>query len=572
MKHPNPVDPAFEDQAQPPEETSFGDILTQFEQQHTEHPDAPGQSLEGTVVAVRDDLVFVDIGRKTEGTVAVASFRDEAGKLSIEPGHKILVNVAGRNEDGTYRLSTIRVERPKDWSGLQEAFAEGRTIGGVVQEIIKGGLRVNIGERAFMPASRSGARDVADMEKLVGQEIRCKITKLDIEKEDIVVDRRVVLEGEEKERREKAFQAISEGQVISGTVKTLMDFGAFIDLGGVDGLLHVADMSWSRVNKPSDVLKVGDQMDVKVLKINAETRKISLGAKQLQSDPWTLASQQFNVGDRVRGSVARLAEFGAFVNLAPGVDGLVHVSEMSWSKKIRKPSDLVSVGDQVEVVILGVNPTEKRISLGLKQALGDPWEDAQQRYPVGSIVEAAVTNLANFGAFVDLGEGIEGMIHVGDITREKRIDHPKDLIKTGQMVRAQVLEFDKERRRIRLGMKQLEPTTADLWIAEHQPGETITGRVLEVKSDRLKVEVGEGVFGTCRLAGNEAGPEGKGSEASGGKSGVDISAMTAMLKARWKSGTDFKAEEQVARVGQVRQFRLASLDPESKRITLELIN
>ncbi len=571
MKHPNPVDPSFEDQVPTSEDTNFGDILSQFEQEHTEHSETPGQPVEGTVVAVRDDLVFVDIGRKTEGVVPVDSLKDEQGNVTVQTGDKMLVNITGRTEDGNYRLSTVRVERPKDWSGLQEAFAEGRIIGGTVQEVIKGGLRVDIGARAFMPASRSGARDVADMEKLVGTEIRCKITKLDVEKEDIVVDRRVVLEAEEKERREQAFSAIHEGQVLEGTVKTLMDFGAFIDLGGVDGLLHVADMSWTRVNKPADVLKVGDRLDVKVLKVNPETRKISLGHKQLQPDPWSVAAETFHVGDKVRGTVARLADFGAFVNLAPGVDGLVHVSEMSWSKKVRKPSDVVSVGDQVEVVILGVNPGDKRISLGLKQALGDPWEDAQKKYPVGSIVEAPITNMANFGAFVDLGDGIEGMIHVGDITREKRIDHPKDVLKAGQTVRAQVLEFDKERRRIRLGMKQLEPTSSDLWIAEHQVGEQITARVIEVKGDRMKVEVAEGVYATCKTGSNEpgaAGEQGKGG--SGGGAKVDISAMTEMLRSRWKSGPDYEAEKAVARSGQIRQFRVAALDPQARRITLEL--
>ena len=569
MKHPNPVDSAFEDQDQAPqpEDTSFGDILSQFEQEQHE-PDAPGKPIEGTVVAVQEELVFVDIGRKTEGVVPVAKLRDEAGNIGVQVGDKMLVNVTGRNAEGNYELSTIRVERPKDWSGLQAAFAEGRVVGGTVQEVIKGGLKVDIGARAFMPASRSGARDVAEMEKLVGQEIRCKITKLDVEKEDVVVDRRAVLEQEDRERREAAFGAINEGQVLDGTVKTLMDFGAFVDLGGVDGLLHVADMSWSRVNKPADVLKVGDAVQVKVLKVNPETHKISLGMKQLQPDPWTVAAEQFKVGDRVRGTVARIADFGAFVNLAPGVDGLVHVSEMSWSRKMRRPQDIVKVGDAVDVVVLGVNPGEKRISLGLKQALGDPWEEAQNKYPVGSIVEATVTNLANFGAFIDLGEGVEGMIHVGDITRERRIDHPKDVIKAGQTVRAQVLEFDKERRRIRLGMKQLEPTSLDIWISEHQVGETITARILDVKNDRAKVEVGEGVYGVCRLSAADQGGEGK---QGGGSGKADLSQLTAMLTARWKSGPDFEAEQKVVRSGQIRQFRITAMDTQAKRIELELL-
>lgn len=564
MNH-NPNDPAFEEPVQNAEDASFGDILSQFEQEQQEHTET-GQPIEGTVVAVRDDLAFVDIGRKTEGVVPADSLKDEKGEISVKAGDKLLVNVRGRNQEGYYELSTVRVERPKDWSGLEAAFAEGRVIGGVVQEVIKGGLRVDIGARAFMPASRSGARDVAEMEKLVGQEIRCRITKLDVEKEDVVVDRRVVLEEEERGRKETAFSAISEGQVLKGTVKTLMDFGAFIDIGGIDGLLHVADISWTRINKPADVLKVGDEVEIKVLKINRETRKISLGMKQLQPDPWTVAAEQFKQGDRVRGTVARIADFGAFVNLAPGVDGLVHVSEMSWSKKMRRPQDIVKQGEAVEVVVLGINPAEKRISLGLKQALGDPWEEAQKKYPVGSVVEAPVTNLANFGAFVDLGEGLEGMIHVGDITREKRIDHPKDLIKAGQVVKAQVLEFDKERRRIRLGMKQLEPTSSDIWMAEHQPGETITGRIVDVKNERAKVEVGEGVFATCKLtAGEQKG------EAKGGPERTDISAMTAMLAARWKSGPDFEAEQKSVKAGQIRQFRIVSMDPQSKRIEVEAV-
>jgi small subunit ribosomal protein S1 len=565
MKHPNPVDPAFEEQASPPEDTSFGDILSQFEQEQHEH-ETRGQALEGNVIAVQDDFVFVDIGRKTEGIVPLQSLRDESGNVTVQPGDKMLVNVTGRNAEGYYELSTIRVERPKDWSGLQEAFSEGRVIGGTVQEVVKGGLRVDIGARAFMPASRSGARDIAEMEKLVGQEIRCRITKLDVEKEDVVVDRRVVLEAEEKEKRDAAFNAIGEGQVLHGTVKTLMDFGAFIDLGGVDGLLHVADMSWSRVNKPADILDVGESVEVKVLKINRETRKISLGMKQLQPDPWSVAAEHFKVGDRVRGTVARIADFGAFVNLAPGVDGLVHVSEMSWSKKMRRPQDIVKVGDVVEVVVLGVNPAEKRISLGLKQALGDPWEEAQNKYPVGSVVEAPVTNIANFGAFVDLGEGVEGMIHVGDITRERRIEHPKDVLKAGQVVKAQVLEFDKERRRIRLGMKQLEPTSVDIWISEHQIGDSVTGRVTDVKPDRAKVELGDGVYGVCKLTSGEDEQESKGA----GSNRADISQLGAMLAARWKSGPDTEAEQKVIRAGQIRQFRLASVDPQSKRIELEM--
>lgn len=565
MKQPNPVDPAFEEQATTAEDTSFGEILTQFEQEHHEPASVtPGQQVEGTVVAVHDDVVYVAIGRKTEGVLPADKVRDASGAIQVKADDRILVSVLGYNQEGQLELSTVKVERPKDWSALESAFAEGRVIGGIVQEVVKGGLRVDVGARAFLPASRSGARDLQEMEKLIGHEVRVKITKLDTTKEDVVVDRRAVLEEEERQRKAAAFEAVQEGQVLKGVVKTLMDFGAFVDIGGVDGLLHVADISWTRINKPADVLKVGDQVEVKVLKVNPETRKISLGIKQLQPDPWTLALERFHVGDRVRGAVARVTDFGAFVTLAPGVDGLVHVSEMSWSKRVRKPSDVVKVGDSVEVVVLGVNPGEKRISLGLKQALGDPWEEAQKKYPVGSVVEAPVTNLANFGAFVDLGDGVEGMIHVGDITREKRIDHPKDVLKAGQTVRAQVLEFDRDRRRIRLGMKQLEPTSTDTFIAEHQVGETITGRVVDVKHDRMKVEVAEGVFATCRLTAEQ---QQETRETGAGK--ADLSTLTAMLAARWKSGPDLAAEAKVARAGQIRQFRIAALDAQAKRIQLE---
>jgi small subunit ribosomal protein S1 len=302
-----------------------------------------------------------------------------------------------------------------------------------------------------------------------------------------------------------------------------------------------------------------------VLKVNPDTRKISLGMKQLQPDPWSAAAAKYDPGDRVRGTVARITDFGAFINLEPGVDGLIHVSEMSWSKKQRHPRDIVSVGDAVEVVILVVNPAEKRISLGLKQALGDPWEEAKQKYPAGAVVEGPIVSITNFGAFVDLGNGIEGMVHVGDITNERRLEHPKEFLKQGQTVRAQVLEVDREKRRIRLGMKQLEPTSVDNYIAEHQPGEQVTGRVVEVKNDRAKVELGEGVFATCKLGG-EPGQEPK----SAGVERADIGALTAMLAEKWKQGGATESQKAKVKAGEIRTFRIATLDPAQKRIQLEL--
>ncbi len=561
MNNPNtPVPPPEETVAST--ETSFADLLSQFEQEH----DAPrGQAISGVVIQVSDEWVYVDIGRKMEGVLPAANFRDSSGELKIQKGDQALVMITGTNEEGLYTLSTIRVERPRDWSGLEKAFQEKRTIGGRVVEVVKGGLKVDVGVEAFMPASRSGAKDQAALEQMVGQEIQCRIIKLDTAEEDVVVDRRVVLEEEEEAARQRAFDSIEEGAVLKGVVRNVTDFGAFVDLGGVDGLLHVADISWQRIAKPSDVLKPGDEVEVKVLRVNRDTRKISLGMKQLTPEPWTLAAEKFKVGDRVRGKVVRVTEFGAFVELEPGVEGLIHVSEMSWSKKQVKASDIVKPGEMVEAVVLKMEPAEKRMALGLKQALGDPWEEAVKKYPVGAVVEAPVTSLQKFGAFVDLGNGIDGMIHIGDITREKRLNHPNEMLTAGQMVKAQVLEIDSARRRIRLGMKQLEPTSVDEYIAEHKPGEVVSGRTVEVSGNRVKVELGEGVYSWCAL------PAEGSREAGSTAAAVDLSSLTAKLAARWKGGAADSSKESV-RAGQIRSFRIVSLDPAEKKIQIELAN
>ncbi len=567
MSHPNSPDPFPDERAPQPEDSSFADLLSQFEQEH-HAPASPGEALQGTVVAVTADFVFFDIGRKMEGAIPAAELREPDGTIALKPGDTLPVSITGTNSEGYYTLSKLKVERPKDWSGLEKAFAEQTPIAGVVVEAVKGGLRVDVGARAFMPASRSGARDQYELEKLIGQEIRCKIIKLDVAAEDVVVDRRAVLQEEEAQARQARFDSLEEGQVVTGTVRSLTEFGAFLDIGGVDGLLHVTDMAWTRVGKPSEVVSVGDSLEVKILKVNRETRKIALGRKQLVPDPWTLAAGKYQPGQRVRGKVVRIADFGAFVELEPGVDGLIHVSEMSWSKKLRKPSDIVKTGELVEVVVLGVNPGERRIALGLKQALGDPWEEAARRYPVGSVVEGPVSNLAKFGAFVDLGDGIEGMIHIGDISREKRLAHPKDVLAVGQTVKAQVLEVDQEKRRIRLGMKQLEPTEVDEFIAGHQPGEVVSGRVVEARADSLRVELGDGVFATCPVA--APAEKRSGGEPAQGK--ADLSAMTAMLSARWKSGGHKGGGREGPRSGQILSFRIVNLDAGQKRIDLELVS
>ena len=543
---------------------SFGDILSQYEQSHSHRGDQGGKGLEGTVVAVTPESVLLDIGFKTEGTIPLADFIN-AGE-SIKPGDKVVVSIKGRTPDGYYELSKLKVERPKDWSSLEKAFADKAPIAGTVTAVVKGGLSVDAGVRAFMPASRSGAKDAAEMEKLIGQEIRCRIIKLDVADEDVVVDRRAVLEEEERAQKERRYSEIKDGETLRGTVRSLTDFGAFVDIGGVDALLHVADISWARVNKPADVLSVGQEIEARVLKVDPARRRISIGLKQLLPHPWDLVSDKYKAGDRVKGTVTRVAEFGAFVELEKGVEGLIHLSEMSWSKKVRKPSDVVKAGDQVDVVVLGVNQAERRISLGLKQALGDPWADAAQKYQAGSVVEGTVTSLQKFGAFVQVAEGVEGMIHVGDISAEKRINHPQDVLKVGQAVKAQVLEIEAAKRRLRLGMKQLVPTSLDEYIAEHKPGDVVTGRMTDVGSGRARVELGEGIQATCRMDGEPAEQE---TNAAEGK--ADLSSSISMLAAKWKGGeAGGKLKREPARAGQIRSFRIVKLDPAAKKIEVEL--
>ncbi len=541
---------------------SFGDLLSEYEQSHS-HKAEEGKGRDGTVIAVSSESVFVDIGFKTEGILPLTAF---AAGETVKPGDKLLVAIKGRDPEGYYELSRSKVERPKDWASLERAFAGKETIAGTVTGAIKGGLSVDVGVRAFMPASRSGARDAAEMESLVGQEIRCRIIKLDVADEDVVVDRRIVGEEEERATKQRRYSEITEGETVSGVVRSLTDYGAFIDIGGVDGLLHVAEISWARISKPADVLSLGQQIEAKVLKVDADKQRISLGMKQLQPYPWDSVAEKYKVGERVRGTVTRVAEFGAFVELEPGIEGLIHVSEMSWSKKMRKASTILTSGESVEAVILAVNVEERRISLGLKQALGDPWADVTRRFPAGSVIEGPITSITKFGAFVQLTEGVEGMIHISDITAEKRLNHPQDMLKIGQAVKAQVLEIDTERRRLRLGMKQLVPTSLEEYIAEHKTGDVVTGRMVEVSDAEARVELAEGVQGTCRLAAEEAS-QGR----APAESKVDLSSLSSMLQARWKgAASSGGTKREPARAGQVRSFRITELDAAAKKIKLEV--
>ncbi len=544
-------------------EESFADMLSQYEQSHKRGAADGSRQIEATVISVSPESVFFDIGYKTEGVLPLSTF----GEKPPKPGEKLPVSVKGRNEEGYYELSRFKVAQPTDWSSLERAFEQKSTIVGTVTAVVKGGLSVDVGVRAFMPASRSGTREAAEMEKLVGQEIRCRITKLDTTEEDVVVDRRAVLEEEARAGKESRYSELKEGDIVRGTVRSLMDYGAFVDIGGIDGLLHVSDISLSRVKNPADVLSIGQEIEARVLRIDRDKQRISLGLKQLQPEPWDNAAEKYKTGERVRGTVSRIMDFGAFVELEPGVEGLVHISEMSWVKRVQKPSDIVKPGDNVEAVILSVNPAERRIALGLKQALGDPWADIGKRFAAGSVIDGPVTSITKFGAFVQAAEGVEGMIHVSEISAEKRINHPQDVLKVGEMVRAQVLSIDSERRLMRLSMKQLVPTSLDEYIAEHKVGDVVTGRVIDTEG-QVRVELGEGIQSACKAQSAAASSSGASPESSGK---ADMSSLGAMLQARWKGAgpTSVAAKQEVLLAGQVRSFRITKLDAEGKSIEVE---
>ena len=558
-------------ESQPNDESneSFKDLLSQFEKSHSHKRPEGGGGHEGTVITVTADSVLLDIGFKTEGILPLTAFQG-AGE-SVKPGDKVLVTVKGRDPEGYYELVRGKVERPTDWASLEKSFADKTTIMGRVTGVVKGGLSVDVGVRAFMPASRTGVRDAAEMEKLVGQEIRCRITKLDATEEDVVVDRRVIAEEEERAGKQRRYSEVKEGETVQGTVRSLTDYGAFVDIGEVDGLLHVSDIAWSRVNKPSDVLSVGQEIEARVLKIDPDKRRISLGMKQLQPHPWDAVAGKYQPGERVRGSVTRLAEFGAFLELEPGIEGLIHISEMSWAKKVRKASDVVKPGEMVEAVILGVNAEERRISLGLKQALGDPWREVERNLPLGAVVEGPISRLTKFGAFVELAEGVEGMIHVSEISAEKRINHPQDVLRLGQVVKALVLAIDAEKRQLRLSMKQLVPSDLDEYLAEHKEGDVVTGRLMEVTGTRARVELGEGIQASCNLRAAKAGSSDDAAGRAGSSSAkADLSSLGSMLQARWKSGGAVdKAKPEGARAGEIRKFRITKLDAEAKKVELE---
>jgi small subunit ribosomal protein S1 len=558
---------------------SFADLLSAFDREHTHR--AATKQLEGTVVSLSADQVILDIGYKMEGVLPRAAFENNAE--SVHPGDAFPVSITGRNEEGYYELSRFRVAQPRDWSGLEHAYAEKIAVSGTVTELVKGGLSVDIGVRAFMPASRSGTRDAAELEALVGQPITCRITKLDVADENVVVDRRVVLEEQARGALNERRAALKEGDTVAGTVRTLMPYGAFVAIEpGLDGLLHISDISRARVAKPEDVLSVGEQLTLRVLKIDPGTGKISLGLKQLQPEPWETAAERYVAGQRVAGAVTRLTDFGAFIELEPGLEGLIHISEMAWDKKVRHPSDLLRQGDRVDAIVLSVKPPTAsdsgRISLGLKQTLADPWLDVERKFPVGSQIEGPVTKIMNFGAFVQIAPGTDGLVHVSEIVADRRINHPRDVLREGQRVKALVLAIDSEKRQIKLSMKQLIPTSIDEYIAEHKAGNQVSGRVVELTASGAVIELGEGIRATllAKKAGAAGAPAAEVAKTStaqstGAAAAPDLSQLSSMLKARWKGNAPApSAQPEPLAESQIRTFKIVKLIPDAKQIEVEL--
>ncbi|MGA7907046.1 MAG: 30S ribosomal protein S1 [Candidatus Sulfotelmatobacter sp.] len=455
--------------------------------------------IKGTVLKLTPTHVVVDIGAKSEGMLPIAEVMDHEGKPRFQPGDEIeVMRDKGEAEEGYINLSHQKAARIHAWDEIEKAHNEKKPIKGVIVERTKGGLTVDIlGARAFLPGSQVDLRPIRNLDGMKGQTIEVAVIKLNKKRGNIVVSRKELLEGEQAEKRSKTLDHLEEGAALTGVVKNLTEYGAFVDLGGLDGLLHITDMSWGRLTHPRDLVNVGDQIQVKVLKYDKEKQRVSLGFKQLTPDPWLDAEHRYPVGAHVSGRVISVTDYGAFVELEQGIEGLVHVSEMTWSKRMKHPSKLVNVGDQVECVVLNVNPTERRISLGMRQLAANPWDSLHDKYPVGMTVEGRVRNLTDFGAFIEIEDGIDGLVHVSNLSWTKRVKHPSEVLKKGDRVKAIVLAIEPDKRRLSLGMKQLQPDVWETFFAAHHVGDVIHGKVLRVAAFGAFVEIAEGVEGLC---------------------------------------------------------------------------
>ena len=473
---------------------------------------AEGEVIKGTVLKVSDSEVIVDVGYKSEGLIPLSEFYDENGESMVQPGDTVDVLLERTEDrDGHIVLSREKAEKMKIWDEVEKAYAERKVVIGRVIERIKGGLAVDIGVRAFLPGSQIDVRPVRNLDQMRGQELRMRVIKVNKKRGNIVLSRKVLIEEENAEKKKETLATLAEGKVMQGVVKNITDYGAFIDLGGIDGLLHVTDMSWGRAQRPSELFSVNDDVEVIVLKFDPATERVSLGYKQLHADPWTSAADRYPVGQRLQGKVVSLTDYGAFVELEPGVEGLIHVSEMSWSKRVKHPSKLLNEGDMVESMILGVDPHARRIALGLKQIESNPWQQLGEKYPVGSKITGTVRNLTEFGAFVEVEEGIDGLIHISDMSWSKRLKHPSDVIKKGDEVEAMVLNIDPENQRLSLGLKQLATDIWDDFFSTTKVGDVVEGKVVRITSFGAFVELAEGIEGLIHVS--EFEDQGRGDKA-----------------------------------------------------------
>lgn len=462
---------------------------------------AEGEVVTGRIISIDKDHVLVDIGYKSEGQIRLSEFKDERGNITAELGDKVEVMVEWwDDEEERVVLSKEKALNIKTWDAIKKSYDEDGTVKGVISNRVKGGFSVDIGVQAFLPGSQADLRPIRNLDELVGKTFEFKILKYNRKRSNIVLSRRSLLEKEREDKRSTTLTSIHEGKVVDGIVKNITDYGVFIDLGGVDGLLHITDISWGRVKHPSELFSVGDTIPVKILSFDLEKERVSLGMKQLAADPWSIASEKYAVGSKVTGVVVSLTDYGAFVELEEGVEGLIHVSEMSWTRKVRHPSKVVSVAEEIEAVVLDIKPESRRISLGMKQVVPNPWDVIAEKYPVGTTIEGKIKNITDFGLFIGIDEGIDGLVHISDISWIKRIKHPSELFKKGDMVQAIVLDIEKESERFSLGIKQLldDPWTS---VAErYQVGKEITGTITNLTDFGVFVELEEGIEGLVHVS------------------------------------------------------------------------
>jgi small subunit ribosomal protein S1 len=480
-------------------EESMENLMDMYEESFKRF--AEGEVVTGKIISVDKDHVLVDIGYKSEGQIRINEFRDEKGEIQAAVGDKVEVMVEWwDDENEVVVLSKEKAEKVKVWEEIKKAYDADEPVTGTIVSRVKGGFSVDIGVNAFLPGSQADLRPVRNLDEMVGQTFQFKILKYNRKRSNIVLSRRVILETEREAKRSATLESIAEGKEVSGIVKNITEYGVFVDLGGVDGLLHITDISWGRVKHPSELFTIGDEIKVKILNLDLERERVSLGMKQLTPDPWTTAAEKYPVGSKVTGRVVSLTDYGAFIELEEGIEVLIHVSEMSWTRKIRHPNKVVSVGEEVEAVVLDIRPDNRRISLGMKQAIPNPWDVISDKYPVGTTIEGKIKNITDFGLFIGIDEGIDGLVHISDISWTKRIKHPSELYKKGDLVQAIVLEIDKENERFSLGVKQLQVDPWETVAERYRVGKEITGTVTNVTDFGVFVELEEGIEGLVHVS------------------------------------------------------------------------